>query len=189
MQRAYHMHAFLVLGCLAAVIGASSPDDMLQEVHDHQADVNKIVSYLSAGGAGAGAAFDTLAAFVDTIGPRLVSSVKMQDAVQYMEAALKADGFVTHTEEVMVPYWERGEESLEMTAPRSTKLGMLGLGLSVGTPAPIETGIVVVQSFDELEALGEPFVVGKIVVFNQQCDWDAMPIACYGKTVQYRVSG
>ena len=30
---------------------------------------------------------------------------------------------------------------------------------------------------------------GRIVVFNQQCDWAAAPDGCYGSTATYRVDG
>jgi carboxypeptidase Q len=82
----------------------------------------------------------------------------------------------------MVPHWVRGEESLEMLAPVTVKLSMLGLGNSVATPAEgISADAVVVRNFDELEALGER-VRGKIVVYNA-------PFVDYGATVQYRLNG
>ena len=96
---------------------------------------------------------------------------------------MKRDGLDNvRGEKVMVPHWVRGEESLEMTAPRPMKLAMLGLGNSVGTPAQgITAEAVVVRNFAELDALGEG-VRGKIVVYN-------VPFTNYGATVQYRSNG
>jgi len=68
---------------------------------------------------------------------------------------------------------------------------MLGLGTSIATPPEgITAYAIVVTSFDDLaakSALG--LTQGKIIVFNQFCDWVASPTGCYGQSVQYRTSG
>ncbi|HEY2963314.1 MAG TPA: M20/M25/M40 family metallo-hydrolase [Pyrinomonadaceae bacterium] len=96
---------------------------------------------------------------------------------------MKKDGLDNvRAEKVMVPHWVRGQESLEMLAPVSLKLSLLGLGNSVATPvAGITADAVVVRNFAELDALGER-VRGKIVVYNA-------PFTDYGATVQYRLNG
>src|SRR5207237_5661555 len=87
-----------------------------------------------------------------------------------------------HTEPVKVPHWVRGQESAEIVAPRRQRVVMLGLGNSVGTgPAGIEADVLVVRSFDELDAAGGR-VKGRIVLFN-------VPFTNYGETVQYRTNG
>ena len=66
-------------------------------------------------------------------------------------------------------------------SPRARRgpLVVLGLGNSVGTPAEgIEAEVVIVKSFDDLEAKGEA-VRGRIVLFN-------VPYTGYGETVRYR---
>src|SRR6185369_2012681 len=119
----------------------------------------------------------------DHIGNRLSGSQNLERAVEWALAEMKRDGLDNvRGEKVMVPHWVRGDESLEITAPRPFKLTMLGLGNSVGTPAEgITADAVVVRNFAELDALGEK-VRGKIVVFNA-------PFTNYGATVQYRGSG
>lgn len=76
--------------------------------------------------------------------------------------------------------------------PRRANLNMLGLGGSVGTQAYGADGltaeVLVVKSFDELTARAAE-AVGKIVLFNQYCDWVAEPVNCYGTSVQYRGIG
>jgi carboxypeptidase Q len=95
-----------------------------------------------------------------------------------------------HGENAMVPQWIRGKESAIMRAPRINQtLMMLGLGNSVATPPQgITAEVLVVRTFDELKARAAE-AKGKIVLFNQQCDWVNRPTACYGDTAVYRVSG
>ncbi len=128
-------------------------------------------------------AYERLAYLTDHIGHRLSGSKSLERAIEWALAEMKRDGLDNvRGEKVMVPHWVRGEESLEMTAPRPMKLSMLGLGNSVGTPAEgITAEPVVVRNFAELDALGEK-VRGKIVVYN-------VPFTGYGATVQYRGSG
>ena len=128
-------------------------------------------------------AYTRLAHLTDSIGHRLSGSKSLERAIEWALAEMKRDGLDNvRGEKVMVPHWVRGEESLEMTAPRPMKLAMLGLGNSVGTPAQgITAEAVVVRNFAELDALGEG-VRGKIVVYN-------VPFTNYGATVQYRSNG
>jgi carboxypeptidase Q len=93
------------------------------------------------------------------------------------------DGFAqVHAEEVMVPHWVRGEESLRMEQPYRKSLTMLGLGGSVATPPEgITAEVFVVNSFDEL-ARRSTEAAGKIVLFD-------VPYTTYGETVAYRWRG
>src|SRR6266566_4699424 len=90
-----------------------------------------------------------LAELCDRFGPRLSGTTNLEAAIDWVLVQMKADG-LDHVrgEEVMVPHWVRGEESLE---PDSGKLAMLGLGNSVGAPADgITAPVMVVHSFEEL---------------------------------------
>jgi carboxypeptidase Q len=127
----------------------------------------------------------TLAELCDDIGARPAGSKALAQAVSWAVAKL-ADAGVdeVHTEEVTVPVWIRGEESLEMLAPRPRALALLGLGGSVGTEG-IEAEVEVVRSFEELG----PEVKGKIVLFDTPM-LDGVPtIERYGAAVQSRVHG
>jgi carboxypeptidase Q len=128
-------------------------------------------------------AYNRLGYLSDHIGPRLSGSQNLERAIAWAISEMKKDGLDNvRAEKVMVPHWVRGDESLEITSPVSTKLTMLGLGNSIGTPADGVTGeVVVVRNFEELDALGER-VRGKIVVYNA-------PFTSYGSTVRYRGSG
>ena len=128
-------------------------------------------------------AYRRLAWLTDRIGHRLSGSEGLSRAIEWSLAEMKRDGLDNvRAEKVMVPHWVRGEESLELVAPTSLKLPMLGLGGSVGTPPEgVTAEAVVVRSFDELEAMGER-VRGRVVVYN-------VPFTTYGQTVAYRGAG
>jgi carboxypeptidase Q len=128
-------------------------------------------------------AWERLALLGDTFGSRLSGSPGLENAITWALAEMQKVGLENvRAEPVKVPHWVRGSESLEIVAPHSSPLVMLGLGNSIGTPADgIEAEVVVVRSFAELEAAGAR-VKGRIVLFN-------VPFTNYGETVVYRTSG
>ena len=80
-------------------------------------------------------AYKRLAWLTDRIGNRLSGSESLTRAIEWATAEMKRDKLDNvRAEKVMIPHWVRGEESLELTAPVTRKLSMLGLGNSVGTP-------------------------------------------------------
>ena len=128
-------------------------------------------------------AYERLAELVDTFGPRLSGSQNLEDAIDWIVEQMKQDGleYVT-TEDVQVPHWVRGGESLKLVSPRLQELPMLGLGGSIGTPPEgVTAEVLVVSSFDDLEDRAKE-ANGKIVLFN-------VPFTSYGRTVQYRSQG
>jgi len=128
-------------------------------------------------------AYEDLAWLCDRIGPRLSGSPQLDQAIAWAQSRLKAAGLANvHAEPVMVPHWVRGHESAELLLPNPTRLNILGLGGSVGTPeGGLTADVVVVGSFEELDKLGET-VKGKIVLFD-------VPFKGYGHTVVYRHDG
>jgi carboxypeptidase Q len=128
-------------------------------------------------------AWDRLALLGDTFGPRLSGSDNLADAIAWALAEMKKDGLEqVRAEPVKVPHWVRGRESADIVSPRRHPMVMLGIGNSVGTPPEgIEAEVVVVRSFQELEAAGSR-VRDRIVLFNA-------PFTTYGETVQYRWAG
>lgn len=141
-------------------------------------------------GAFRGVTYNRLAALTDTIGPRLCGSESLTKAVNWIQNAMINEGLDNvHIEEVQLPHWVRGEEHAQLLQPRNTKLSMLGLGNSIGTgPSGIRASVLVVRSFDELNARCEE-ARNKIVVFNPQCDWQRQPVDCFDPMVDYRNSG
>ena len=128
-------------------------------------------------------AWNRLAELTDRFGPRLSGTPQLEAAIRWSADEMRRDGLENvRTEEVMVPRWVRGHESLEVVGENPRRLAMLGLGGSVGTaPEGLKGEIFVVHSFDELESRSKE-VEGRIVVFNQ-------PFVSYGETVAYRSGG
>ena len=122
-------------------------------------------------------AYDRLKVLCETIGHRLSGSQALEDAIDWAVEGMTEDGFVVQTQDVLVPHWERNEESLTMLEPMPRDLQILGLGMTVG--GEVEAEVVVVSSFDELETVD---VEGKIVLYD-------VPFTTYGETVRYRGGG
>ena len=117
------------------------------------------------------------------IGHRLSGSEGLERAIAWAGETMRAEGLGVTLQPVMVPHWVRGEEHARVVAPVERRLSILGLGNSVGTGGEtIEAPVVVVGSFEELEALGRARVEGKIVLFA--VEWEG-----YGRTVRYRGGG
>ncbi len=128
-------------------------------------------------------AFRRLAELCDRFGPRFSGTTNLEAAIDWALAEMKADGLENvHSEDVLVPHWVRGEESVEMLKPRYQKLPMLGLGGSVATPKKgITAPVLVVRSFEELSQRADQ-AHGRIVLFNA-------PFVNYSQTVTYRTRG
>lgn len=128
--------------------------------------------------------YNDLAYLCDHIGKRNSGSPELNAAIAWSAELMKKAGLSNvHVQPVMVPHWVRGEEDAEFVAPVKKKMHMLGLGMSVGTgPQGITAPVVFVHTFDELEALPESAVKGKIVVFNP--GWHG-----YGVNSGYRTGG
>jgi hypothetical protein len=125
----------------------------------------------------------------DHIGRRVSGSAQLNSAVQWGAELMRKAGLQNvKVQPVMVPHWVRGNESAAMMYPGyagaiTRPLHMLGLGMSVGTPAGgITAPVLFLPSFDALDAMTPDQVKGKIVVFNP--GWHG-----YGVNTQYRTFG
>ncbi len=136
----------------------------------------------------------------NNIGPRLSGSPQAARAVEYVAAEMRKLGLDVQLEKMMVPHWVRGQETgalLEFPgqAPGTTqKIVLTALGGSVATPPEgLNADVVVVESFDQLAALGRERVAGKIVLFNVRFDQRMAEMGhagpAYGQAVAYRGGG
>ena len=106
-------------------------------------------------------AYRQVAHLTDNIGPRATGSAQAGAAVEYVADELRKLGLEVRLEEVQVPRWIRGTETAELVEypgqARGTgqKIVLTALGGTTPTSANgIVAEVVVVQSFDELKALG-----------------------------------
>src|SRR5207244_4306130 len=141
-------------------------------------------------GIGGSQAAEWVRGLTDEVGPRLSGSPQDAVGVAWALAKLKELGFANvHAEKVMVPAWQRGVETGEITAPYKQKLILAALGGRGATPeGGLETEIVEMPSIEALEAKGAADVKGKIVFFNKRME-RASETRGYGYAVDVRTRG
>ena len=104
-----------------------------------------ISSLLPASGvtANSSIAWSRLAYITDTFGPRFSGSAALEAALSWVvQTARDVDGLTVTEQRTQIPRWVRGAESGSWTTaagpltpfPRTKKLHMVGLGMSIGTP-------------------------------------------------------
>ncbi len=179
----------LLAFCFMPGIGlVQGQDEFANRMESYRETVNRIIESARR----ENDAFLKLQELCDDIGCRLSGSPALEKAIAWAVESMREDGQENvRTEGVTVRKWVRGTEYCELVSPRPLKIQMLGLGGSVGTGAAgITAEAVVVDSKEQLEALPDEAVRGKIVVFNA-----AMPRfsesegSGYGGTVVYRSNG
>ncbi|PYK65038.1 MAG: peptidase M28 family protein [Verrucomicrobia bacterium] len=127
-------------------------------------------------------------------------SAQAAKAVEYVANELKAIGCEVQLERVMVPHWERGEETAALVqfpgqaANTTQKIVLCALGGSVATaPQGIEADVLVARNFDELKSLPRDKAAGKIVLFDYPFDKQMAAEGhggeAYGEAVVYRSKG
>ncbi|XP_050678133.1 carboxypeptidase Q-like [Leptidea sinapis] len=133
--------------------------------------------------------YDEYTKFIDKFGARPSGSKVLEESIDYMVNLTIKYGTDTEevievkTEELEVPHWVRGEESVKMIRPRLKNIAVIGLGSSVPTPKEgIEAELIVVRSFHDLEQLPKNDVKGKIVLFDRE-------YTDYEENVKYRIRG
>jgi len=138
-----------------------------------------------------GRPYEKLAYLSDRIGARLSGSPQLEKAVQWTAEEFRRDGLEkVWTEKVMVPRWVRGEETGRILAPVQHELALTALGMSVPTPDEgITAEVVEVSEFEELHALGEAQVRGKIVLYNKPIFREGGRERGYGSAVGLRHAG
>lgn len=127
------------------------------------------------------------------IGHRLSGSAAYDKAVKWAEQKLRDAGAdKVWLQEVMVPVWTRGKESLQIkTADGKWKnLKMLSLGNSEGTGGKDVSGeIIIVKSMEEYDKLSADQVKDKIVFFNYPFSQSFVEtFRGYGDAAKYRVT-
>jgi carboxypeptidase Q len=130
------------------------------------------------------------------IGGRISGGSNAEKAVYWAKKALYEAGADTvYLQPCMVPHWERGKiEKCNLSSSKlklNKSLAITTLGSSVATPlSGLTAKVISVNSYEELEKLGESKIKGKIVFYNVRFDDKLIvPGSAYGATVKYRGGG
>lgn len=140
-------------------------------------------------------AYSMLRELTKGIGHRLSGSPQAAAAVEWARQKMQTYGFDTvWLQPVMVPHWVRGKAASAqiLSAVSGNKpLQVIALGNSVGTGADgLSAEVIEVSSFEELEALNEKDVAGKIVFFNAVMNPEHInTFQAYSETARYRTAG
>ncbi len=145
-------------------------------------------------------AYKQTAYLCNNIGPRLSGSPQANAAVEYVAEEMRNLGLDVKLEKVTVPHWVRGVETGALVEFKgqakgtTQKIVLTALGGSVATPAEgLTAEIVVVENYDQLEALGRDKIAGKIVLYNFKFDRQLAASGhgseAYGQAVAYRGIG
>ncbi|MEI6020853.1 MAG: M20/M25/M40 family metallo-hydrolase [Bacteroidota bacterium] len=129
------------------------------------------------------------------IGGRISGSAQAANAVDWAKRAMYAAGADTvYLQPCMVPHWVRGAKEICYLNSKNKKLldlKCVALGSSVGTGAKaLNTKVIEIKSFEELEKLGKKNIEGKIVFYNVFFDQTKIRTgSAYGEAVKYRGKG
>ena len=128
------------------------------------------------------------------IGSRLSGSEGAEKAVVYAKQKMESLGFdKVYLQEVMVPKWVRGEQEVAYltVGKKNVSFPICALGMSVATPKlGLKANVIEVKSIEELKALGEEKVRGKIIFFNRPMNPEHIEtFHAYGGCVDQRSSG
>lgn len=122
-------------------------------------------------------ALNQTAYLCNNIGPRLSGSPQAQRAVEYVADEMRKLGLDVRLQKLSVPHWIRGEEKGALIefpgmAPGTTqKIVLVTLAGSAKTaPGGLTAEIVVVNSLEEMNAVGREKIQGKIVLLNNRFD-------------------
>lgn len=139
-----------------------------------------------------GEAYENLRELTKNIGHRLSGSENYEKASRWAMTKLEEAGAdKVWTQEVMVPVWTRGKESLRLSFDnrRWKEIPMLSLGNSEGTAGQdIVAEVIRVGTIDDFNQLTEKDVSGKAVFFDYHFRQDFVEtFRGYGDAAKYRV--
>lgn len=176
-----YLKTFFPVFLLCGSLFAQNPDSlMIRKIYDEAL--------------GNGHTYKNLEYLCKKIGPRLSGSVNAQKSVEWTKKLMEDYGFDrVYLQELMVPHWERGVKEIAYIIEGKTRIPVpiAALGGSIASPAEgISAPIIEVQNFEELRALGEPAVKGKIIFFNRPFDSKLFDtFEAYGGAVNQRGQG
>ncbi|WP_434035300.1 M20/M25/M40 family metallo-hydrolase [Formosa sp. 4Alg 33] len=171
----------LIALCLSCQVFSQTDEDVLKQIYKTALVDGKSYTWL-----------ETLSM---DIGGRLSGSLNAERAVEWGKAELDSLGLdKVWLQPVMVPKWVRGAKEfayIKAGSGETTNVNICALGGSVSTnPLGVTASVVEVKSFEELKALGEEGVKGKIVFYNRPMQADLInTFSAYGGCVDQRYMG
>lgn len=173
------MRYILFITLLFSVVSQAQVDDslMLRKIYD-EVLVN-------------GECYPNLRSLCKDVGNRISGSENATKAVKWGEELLKSYQFDrVYLQEVMVPHWVRGKKEKLIIKGTNKSIETLALGGSVGTNGELKAPVIEVTSFDELEALQQEEIEGKIVFYNVPMEpRHIQTFKAYGGCYPYRSDG
>ena len=135
--------------------------------------------------------YENLRELTKDVGPRFSSTPGYEKAVVWAEKKLKEAGAENvRRQEVKVPVWKRGKESLQIRSEKGKwkNINMLTLGGSEGTEGKDITGeIIFAKDINELNKMFSGDLKDKIVFFNVPFDQTVVnPVEAYMVAGRYR---
>jgi hypothetical protein len=140
-------------------------------------------------------AYENLRDLCKNIGARLSGSAEADSAVVWGTKVLQElDLDTVYLQEITVPHWERGrrEKAYFYNEKGKNTLDVCALGGSVSTGMNqfIKGEVIEVYSLDEVNALQDSVVKGKVIFFNRPMDPKKIStFSAYGSCVDQRYSG
>ncbi|MHA7943308.1 M20/M25/M40 family metallo-hydrolase [Formosa sp. 3Alg 14/1] len=171
----------LIALCLSCQVFSQTDEDVLKQIYKTALVDGKSYTWL-----------ETLSM---DIGGRLSGSLNAERAVEWGKAELDSLGLdKVWLQPVMVPKWVRGAKEfayIKAGSGETTNVNICALGGSVSTnPLGVTASVVEVKNFEELKALGEAGVKGKIVFYNRPMQADLInTFSAYGGCVDQRYMG
>jgi carboxypeptidase Q len=140
-----------------------------------------------------GEAYNNLHQLAKDIGHRLSGSAAYEKATKWAYEKLKEAGAdKVWYQEVRVPVWERGKESIQIKTKNGAykTLNMLSIGNTEGTGGKDLVGeIIYVESLEDLDKMNDADVKDKIVFFNYPFNQTFISMGqAYGDAGKYRFS-
>ena len=141
-----------------------------------------------------GQCYDNLRELCAQAPGRLSGSPEAEKAVELMKSIMENYGFDSvYLQPVMVPHWVRGDSEKAYFSSKSgkTEVNICALGGSVGTGGKwVKAEVVEFQSVEELQAISEDQIKGKIVFINGKMNpAHIRTFAAYGETGKQRWEG
>lgn len=132
-----------------------------------------LVSKLYEEALGRGECYENLRVLCKDIGHRLSGSESLDKAIDWGKNLLTSYGAdEIELQTVNVPHWSRGTQAIGSYVNKQEKgvIRITALGGSVPTNGILTAPVIEVKRLEDLEALGEANVKGKIVLFNRAMD-------------------